>query len=218
MQLADLQIDGARLAAQQFKEHGITFPLTVGEEISTSWADFNAYPLKELVGWELPLEGIVNAAHAQGAVIQWNHPGYPGSDWDSTQQPKGLEGTGLDAWEHVPPRYDEWKQAGKLPVLTGATDTHSGTFNPTECTIILAPSADGADIAAAIRRGDVIGVSPRESGLLFGSDRMASVVRAALAEGKSLKAAKAERLKAELKNADLAGLIKASAAKPEVKK
>jgi len=115
MQLADLQIDRARLAAQQFKEHGITFPLTVGEEISTSWAHLNAYPVKELVGWELPLEGIVNAAHAQGAVIQWNHPGYPGSDWDSTQQPKGLEGTGLDAWEHMPPRYDEWKQAGKLP-------------------------------------------------------------------------------------------------------
>ena len=61
-------------------------------------------------------------------------------------------GTALEGWEHIPPRYDEWKKAGRLPLVLGATDTHSGFYNYPERTVILAPSSSGSDLAEAIRQ------------------------------------------------------------------
>lgn len=201
---------GAQVAQRLLARHGFAFPFSVGEEITTDWSHFNAYPLTNVIPWKTNLETIVKAAHDQNAVIQWNHPGFPYSIWTVNQMPKILEGTGIDAWEHYPEEFEEWKKAGKVPVLTGTTDTHDGTFDSPERTIMLAPAATGADVAAAVRSGNVVALSPDGGRLLYGPDQLTAIVWQAIAEGKTLKAIKADRIKTVLRNADIVGLLKSS--------
>jgi hypothetical protein len=207
------RIDGAQLGQKLFSQYGFAFPYIVGEEITTNWSHFNAYPLKEVISSELPLYEIVKAAHVQGAVIQWNHPEAVKSEWANSQVPKGLADTALDAWEHIPSAYDEWKRAGKLPVLTGTTDTHDGTFSSFERTVVLAPTAEGDDIAEAIRYGRAVVVNRNGPYFLYGYDEMTSLVWSALAEGQELRKVKANRIRKALANANLSGIIAASRSK-----
>jgi hypothetical protein len=138
------------------------------------------------------------------------------SDFALEHNKQPLTGTDIDAWEHIPPRYNEWKAAGILPAITGTTDTHSGTFDVTERTIVLAPGPTGRDVADAIRKKQVVALSFFRARFLYGPDEMTSLVWSALAEGSALKAAKAERIKAALKKADLAELLRISPSRPEV--
>jgi len=208
-----MTLDGARLEKALLAKSGFDFPLTVGEEISRGWTHFNAYPLKTVLPFTTEYDTI-KAAHQQGAVIQWNHPDRS-EDWNKAQYFQALTGTALDAWEHVPDYYEEWKAQGMLPVVTGTSDTHDNT--PwSERTLILAPSAQGEDIAEAIRSGQAIAVSLYEQRpeIFFGSEAMQARAWALLADGEALKQAHAERLRAMLKGADLVGLLKASQPRP----
>jgi hypothetical protein len=170
----------------------------------------NAYPLRRMVAWNLPAYETVKAAHAQGAAIQWNHPGFPGSPWDTAQQPKGLVGTAFDAWEHYTPLYDEWKEQGTVPVFVGTTDTHDGTFSWPERTVIHGPSAHGSDLAEAVRAGNVAMWSMEGNQLLYGREEVVASAWAALAEGPRMKEDKAARIRAALQKVRLADLLKAS--------
>ncbi len=209
------RIDGVQIADELLKRHGFAYPLTVGEEITTSWAHFNAFPLTEAISPNLSPYETIKAAHRQGAVIQWNHPGrHSGGDseWSRLHLEKGIGGTGIDAWEGVPANYEAWLEKrtenGHVPVITGATDTHNGTFGALERTIILAPSAHGDDVAEAIRRRQVVALYPNMPRFLYGpNERVASLLWAALADGDAQKSTKAERLKSVLRNADLVGLL-----------
>jgi hypothetical protein len=211
-------IDGARLAHTLLAKFGFDYPLIVGQEITMTWAHMNAYPLQTLISWRLTPEETVAAAHRQGAVIQWNHPDFVNSQWSIGHARTQLTGTEVDAWEHLPPRYDEWQRAGTLPVIVGTTDTHNGTFiggthAGTERTIILARGASGQDLAAAIRSKQVVMVSLGGPHFLYGAEDLTALVWGALVDGKGLKAGWAERLKATLRRADLTGLLQASPAK-----
>jgi hypothetical protein len=179
----------------------------VGDEITTGEWHMNAYPVQEAVAHGQP-EEMIEAAHAQGAVIQWNHPGYPmpRSDWTWESIDNALAGSGLDAWEHVPPRYEDWRAAGKLPTIVGSTDTHSATFGSGERTMIVAPGPQGEEVAEAIRSGRAAAVAP-DGKLFYGSEAMVTIAWAALAEAGALKAAAAQHLREALEDADLAGLL-----------
>lgn len=204
-------IEGAQYARKLFSDYGFNYSVIVGEEITASWAHLNAYPLKEVIPWEtISVHEIVKLVHRQGAVIQWNHPGYTSSKFEMSHLQTGLVDTGCDAWEHYSWRYDEWKQKGVLPVFVGGTDTHDGTFSYPERTIILAPTTAGDDVAEAMRLGRAVLVTPSGGKLFYGSDRMTAIVWAALAEGKGLKTAKAEHLQSVLKKANLSALLRAS--------
>jgi len=203
-------LNGALLATRLMAEQGGAFPLTVGEEITASYAHMCAYPLQKLVAWDLPAYDIVKAAHAQGAAIQWNHPGFPGSPWDTAQQPKGLTGTAFDAWEHYTPWYEEWKAQGRVPVFVGTTDTHDGTFSWPERTVMQGPSPRGDDLAEAIRAGNVAMWSMEGAQLLYGREDVVEAIWRALAEGRKLKEEKAARIRAALQGLKLVDLLKAS--------
>ncbi len=203
-------IDGALLARKLLSDHGVGQPLVVGEEITMDWAHMNAYPVEKVISEKLSPFSVVRAAHAQGAAIQWNHPTGVDSEWMRYQLPRGLLGTGLDAWEHMPPDYDAWKAAGKLPTITGTTDTHNGTFSYPERTVILAPGTTGEDVANAVRTGNASAVFWTRGHYLYGSEKMTSLVWSALAEGKALKTAKAQAIRRALAESDIAGLIDAS--------
>ncbi|KPJ62009.1 hypothetical protein AMK68_05455 [candidate division KD3-62 bacterium DG_56] len=209
-------IEGARVGQQLLKDYGFAHPFTIGEEITTDWAHLNAYPLKQVVSWRLSPYDTIKAAHVQGAVIHWCHPYAISSKWADPLMETGIAGTGLDAWEHIPRTYDAWKKAGTLPVLVGSTDSHSGTFTQApERTIIFAPTAQGDDLAEAIRSGHTVLVAWKAQNLFYGADDMLALAWAALAEGEALKTAKAECLRNVLKEADLAGMLLASPPRPE---
>lgn len=205
---------GARLAEQLAVAHGCAFPITVGQEVTTSYAHMNAYPVRELVAWDTTAAVICKAAHAQGAVIQWNHPGFPGSEWDSAHQRQGLAGTSFDAWEHHTPLLADWQGRGTAPVFVGSTDTHDGTFSWPERTVVRGAGAQGADLAEAIRAAEVAMQSVEGHELFYGREEVVAAVWAALAEGQRLKEEKATRIRQALQGVDLVGLLKASQPRP----
>jgi hypothetical protein len=203
------RVDSAQLVRRLFAEHHIGFPFIVGEEITTAWSHFTAYPLREVVPWTGTFSDITKAVHSQGGVIQWNHPGYPYSPWAMGYLRSGIDGTSLDAWEHYSELLLAWQGTEKMPVVTGTTDTHSGTFDDPERTIILGPTAGGDDVAEAIRGKQVAALLPNGPALLYGRESMTNLVWAALAEGKTLKAQKAAQITKALENADFVGLLRA---------
>jgi hypothetical protein len=203
-------LDGARVARALLDTHRLAFPMVIGEEITTSWSHLNGYPLREFVDPGQPLAKITAAVHQQRGVIQWNHPGYPDSDFYKAQWPKRLAGSDLDAWEHLPALLDAWMADGTLPLLTGSTDTHSGTFDSPERTIIFAPAMTGEQLAEAIRRKRAAISDVNGAALIYGPADMVGAVWAALQDGAGMKAARAARITAALKDVDLMGLIRAS--------
>jgi hypothetical protein len=207
-------IEGAQLARALLTKHGFSYPLIVGEEITMKWSHMNAFPLKERARWDLSPEETIAAAHKQGAFIQWNHPDFVSSEWVLDHVRTPLTGTGLDAWEHYPPRYREWKRAGTLPAITGTSDTHGITLGGMERTIVLAPAPEGDDVAEAIRGKRVVALLPSGAELFYGSDPMTSLVWNALAEGKRLKTDRTERLKKMLKKSDLPRLLRDAPSRP----
>jgi hypothetical protein len=200
-------IKGALFAEKALNRNGFAFPCIVGEEISTDFAHFNGYPLKELVPWDIPFPQIVTAVHHQNGVIQVNHPGGK-SDWSQNIVRNGITGTGLDAWEHMPMKYEQWKKAGTLPIMTGTSDTESGFLTTTEKTIILAPTPTGPDLADAIRNKRVAAYFPGSHLPFYGPDPIVTKIYQALAEGKMLKTEKIQRIKTTLRRANLAELLK----------
>ena len=102
-----------------------------------SWAHLTGDPLGELVDAELPAYDLVRNAHAQGAVVQWNHPSEGSGKWAELGFSQGLGPLGVEAWEHVPAAYEQWRKTGRLPVLVGSTDMHLGYFTDLERSIIL---------------------------------------------------------------------------------
>jgi len=201
---------GAQLAEAWCRRHGFGHSVIVGEEMTMSWAHLNAYPLRELVDWTLPPYEVVRSAHAQGAVVHWSHPTEGAGEWTETGFAYGLGPLGVEAWEHVPPAYDEWREEGRLPVLVGSTDEHMGYFFNLERSIILAPGAGGVDVAEAIRRGNVCIIEPTMENVVYGAPHMIGRVREALLEGTELRTRRAARVRAALSSLDIAGLIHAS--------
>jgi hypothetical protein len=208
-------IEGAQVGKKLLAKYGFDFPLIIGEEVTTNQWHCNGYPLQQRVSPQLPLDRAVAAIHQQGGIAQWNHPGFPNPapDWVLAHLRSGLAGTGLDIWEHVPGRYQAWRQAGTLPIITGTTDTHNGTFSPPERTVIFALELQEKNLMAALRGDRIICLSPEDAEYIYGSKTMLARFRQALARGGDLKQEKARRLQSMLRRADLAGLLEASSPK-----
>lgn len=204
-------IEGGREARRLLAEYGVRYPVTVGQEISIDNAAIhaNAYPLKKVIG-PIPPADAVKEAHAQGAIIQWNHPGWPASDWAFKHVYRGTEGTGFDAWEHYTDEFDRWKKLGIMPVVVGSTDNHSTAFGWSERTAIIGPSAEGNDLADAIRGRRAALVAQTTIGYLYGPDEMPYWVWQALADGPAVKRTHAERIRTALQDADIMGLLRAN--------
>jgi hypothetical protein len=200
-------IESAAKANEQLTRHRFAWSLICGEEISHADFHMNAYPLKELIPWDRPAEETIALAHAQGAVIQWNHPGAGRDAWTQKQIKDGMAGTALDALELEGDLYEQWKQSGREPIVVDRTDSHSGFFGWGGRTIILAPGASGEDLAEAIRKGRVVAIDPASRRLIYGPEPMRQAVLAALAEAKALKQAKRLAIQRILQKADFAGAL-----------
>lgn len=205
-------VDGAQVASRLFRDCGFDFPVLVGQEVTTGWAHMNAYPLREAIPANLSSYATIRAAHQQGAVIQWNHPGSYDRDWYLAHGEDAMRGTGLDAWEHPLPQYDRWKAEGRLPTLVGSTDTHDATYGESERTLIFAPGPAADDVAEAVRRQAILLVGCGNPRLFLGPDDMIARAVAALADGPAQQERRVARIKAALVKADLPALLRKSPA------
>ena len=222
--------------ADTLEKFKLNYPVGIGIEINSRWGHMNVYPVPPEGGYTFgpTFEKMVDAAHTiKGAIIQWNHPDTSYSDLPYYLE-NGIHETKLDAWEHYPPHYTKWKKEGKLPVLTGGTDTHNGTFHMPERSIMFIPSADCYDIAAGVKNGKIVMMDPwngaytitREmknksrwdSDLFFyGQDDMIQLAVDVLADPVYLVEIKKKRIAEYLKNVDIRGLINSSDAYETVK-
>ena len=66
--------DGVLDTVKLFEEYQWKFPLLCAEENSLPDGHFNSYPVTESIMPNLPLEELLAVAHAQGALVQYNHP------------------------------------------------------------------------------------------------------------------------------------------------
>ncbi|MBN1605975.1 MAG: hypothetical protein JW940_05050 [Polyangiaceae bacterium] len=193
---------------KQLAQYGVSYAAIAGEELTTSYHAV-VFPLQEALLPPLDMAEAAKRAHAVGAFIQWNHPTHLGGGME--HYATGLRGLGFDAWEHFPPRYDAWHQQGTLPLMTGTTDTHTGTFGDSlERTLVFSESAGGSELADALRHRRAVAILPLGDGLFYGLPKYVKQVQAALSEGHGLRALRAERLRAALTGAKLEELVLAS--------
>ncbi|MCM8816983.1 MAG: hypothetical protein NC913_05675 [Candidatus Omnitrophica bacterium] len=210
-------IEGANIVSQLLSKHGFNYTFLVGQEITTKNFHFNAYPLKKVIPWDGTAEEIIDYAKQQSAIIQWNHPGWTNSQWELSRLEKPLTDTNLDAWEHIPLYYYDWKKQDILPALVGSTDTHDGTFSNPERTIIVAPSVSEKSIVDAIKEKRSILVSPAAgSDYMYGENYFIGEAWDILLEAQNLKENKRNQIKSMLKNADLTNLLKEKYQKSQI--
>jgi hypothetical protein len=198
-------ITGAARAHALVARTGLAYPLIVGEEVTTEYHSV-VFPLTERVPPEMSAADLTRKMHERGAYSQWNHPGFP--DWGKEYLAVGLPADAFDAWEHLPAHYDAWTKKGKVPLLTGTTDTHDGTFGQQpERTIVFVDAVDGTVLANELRAKRAVAVFPDGGKLFYGPAEQVKKALAALAEGKALKETRAKRLRAILEKADIVGLV-----------
>lgn len=225
-----------KYANDVLNRNGLNFPVGIGIELNSKWGHMNVYPVPAEGGYSFgpTFKDMVDAAHSiSGAVIQWNHP-----DTDYSNLPEylanGLAGSGLDAWEHYPPHYSKWKKEGRLPVITGGTDTHNGTFHMPERSVMFIKDANCSSIAKGVKENKIVMLDPWngaytitrgmenkstwDSDLFFyGSDEMIQLAVDCLADKDYLLNIKKKRIAGYLEKVDVKSLVNASDAYETVK-
>ena len=134
-----------QLKAALAGSHAADF-LVVGQETGLPEGHFNSYPLTESLPPGAPLAELIELAHRQGAIVQWNHPeSYTNRfDWQKNGIPAGVA---LSAWEHpLPLAARNW---AKKPPLTGGSDSHNTAF-PQERTVAVWDREAGETLCDAI--------------------------------------------------------------------
>ena len=194
---------GVLTLQQKLQASGFKFPLIAGEESSLPDGHLNSYPLTESIPFGLSFEKLIQAAHAQGALVQYNHPATYSNRRDL--QLNGIAGSGLEAWEHeMPPYAKNWAE---IPAQIGSSDNHNSAF-PTERTLTYAASMDGNVFKNAVRRKQTAMIDAVSEEFIYGPDNLKGMLITALQEPeKYLHTPHYRRLQKFLNNADIAGLF-----------
>ncbi len=205
--------DGALALKQIEAESGFNFPLVVGEEITmNNKFHLNLYPLISTVDCNLRFDDLVAAAHAQGAIVQWNHPTSWGTALNRYWFHGGniVERDGINAVERNLEHFERWRAAGKLPVYVGSTDTHMGIFGHFDSTVVRTREFSGAALAEAIRTRHAAMINCRLNGYVYGDEAMTAAVVAALRQSEETRERFRRRLIRVLQAADLVRYISLS--------
>ncbi len=201
-------IDGALIVSNLLSKNSFSYTFIVGQEITTGDFHMNGYPLKKVISWNTTADVIIKDVHSQNAVIQWNHPGWTNSEWELTRIDSGLSGLDVDAWEHIPSNYYEWKKKAELPALIGSTDSHDGTFSNPERTIIFSTKLSEKGIVNAIKNHNTVLISPSKgSDFLYGESTTIADVWDIISQGYEMKKVKENQIRKMLRNADVVRLL-----------
>ncbi|HON05686.1 MAG TPA: sugar-binding protein [Candidatus Ratteibacteria bacterium] len=201
-------VNGASLVSGFLSKNSFNYTFIIGQEITTPNFHMNAYPLKKTINWKVSLDEIIQQVKKQDAIIVWNHPGWTGSEWELSRIDSGISTIGVDAWEHIPAYYYEWKKQEILPPLIGSTDTHDGTFSNPERTIILSSELSQEGVVSAIKNHNTILVSPSKgSDYMYGENAVIAEVWDIISDGYGMKKAKENQIKKMLKDSNIIKLL-----------
>ncbi len=206
-------ISGGLALERTAAESGCAFPLIVGEEITmNNKFHLNLYPLTEAVDCNLPFAELVAEARRQGAAIQWNHPTVYGTSLNRYWHGGGdiADRPGIDAIERNLEHFERWRDAGKLPVYTGSTDSHMGIFGHYDATVIRTKEFSGSELARAVLERRAAMINCRLPGYVYGDPEMAEATAAALRQPEATLARFHTRLEHALSGMDMARYIELS--------
>ncbi len=209
-------ISGAQAAEQAGKQAGYRFPVVVGEEITTMKRfHLNIYPLTKQIDCNLPLAEMAAAAKRQGAVVQLNHPMTYGTTLKRYWFGGGntVDCPALDAVERNVGNFERWRQENRLPVFTGATDSHMGIFGHLDSTVIRTKNFSGAALAEAVRTRRAAMLTCALPDYIYGDKAMRCAVGAALRMPEATLHNYRQRLEKFLNHADIAKYISLSPAR-----
>ncbi len=199
-------IEGALKYQPVLAAADLKYPLIAGEEVTYIYHHLNAYPLTEPIYQYADLQGVLKAAKAQNAVVQWNHPteyGIALNDyWFGN-----LSESGLDATERHLDLYGKNDDAN--PPIVGSSDTHRGILSG-EYTVVLAEYPSGEAVAAAVKSRMAAMVCPGYDQYVYGNARIKSAVATLLSSPALAAEQRRERLLNAIPKVNLQVLLDAT--------
>lgn len=209
------EVAGALRLLENMRRNGCGLRLFAGQEITmTPRYHLNVYPVSRRIDGRFSWKSIREQADAAGAVVQLNHPMTYGTGFSELWY-GDISRAGLDAVERRTEYLEKWRRtaSGKVPAVTGSTDTHQGIFGYYSATVVLTDSFSGRALAEAIRAGRSAMLDPFLPELVCGDPAVCRAAAAALLDSTAPDRF-ARRLKTALKNFDAAGLIRNSETVP----
>lgn len=205
------EVTGALRLQQNLRQSRCGLWVFAGQEITmTPRYHLNVYPISHRIDDRFSWKSIRKQADVAGAVVQLNHPMTYGTGFSELWY-GDISRAGLDAIERRTEYLEKWRRTadGKVPAVTGSTDTHQGIFGYYSATIVLTDNFSSEALAEAIRAGRAAMIDPFLPELACGDPAICRAVTAVLLDPASPERF-ASRLKAALKNFDAIGLIRNS--------
>ena len=193
---------------------GIT--VITGEEITMAPRyHINIYPIGRRLEERFSWDAIRTQAREWGAVVQLNHPMTYGTNFSEFWY-NDFTLAGFDAVERRVEYYEKWHSGkGKLPAITGSTDTHTGDFGCRNCTTVYVPEFTPDNFSKAIKAGNCAMIDPLMPRLVYGNQEIARLAAAALLDEQSPKRFN-RRLRTALADFDVISWIAASETAPVI--
>lgn len=209
------EVEGALRLAENMRRHNCHLPLFAGQEITMAPRyHINVYPIPQRIDDRFSWPAIRAAARKFGAVTQLNHPMTYGTGFSKLWY-GDISLAGFDAIERRVEYLEKWRRsaAGRIPAVTGSTDTHIGIFGYSNCTTVIAPDFSGKALADAVRAGRSAMIDPFLPEPACGDPAVCRAVAAALLDPETPQRF-GRRLNAALAGFDAAGFLADSETAP----
>ena len=209
------EVAGALRLMENMRRNGCGLWFFAGQEITmTPRYHLNVYPIPRRLDERFSWKSIREQADGFGAVVQLNHPMTYGTGFSELWY-GDISLAGLDAVERRVEYLEKWRKSGrgKVPAVTGSTDTHQGIFGYYNCTVAHVPEFSGKALAEAVRAGRSAMIDPLMPEPAYGDPAVCRQVAAALLDPETPERF-GKRLAEALKGFDAAGLIRASETAP----
>ncbi len=178
------EIAGAVRLAENCRKNNCALTFFTGEEVTMAPRyHINVYPVSKRIDERFSWESIRRQAEEMNAVLQLNHPLTYGTAF-SDYWYNDFTLAGFDAVERNAEFYGKWRieGKGKLPVMTGSTDTHTGMLGNLNCTVVYAPGFSEESFRDAVKSGNAAMIDPLMPELVYGAEHIRRMVRCALAD------------------------------------
>jgi hypothetical protein len=172
-------VAGAQAIAQELPSWGMDYPFFVGEEVTLDDAHMVAVDPNGLVDWKGDPMAVLKRIHDSGAVAILAHPDFPTSAFQDVFHRNPFARPEMNAFQHNPQWYADWKRKGTIPPMVEVTDTHDMSLAMPTRAIVFAHEATTASIKQALFDGNCCAWTPDGP---KGPDRITRVVWALISD------------------------------------
>ena len=182
------EVEGGFRLQENCRQNNCGLHVITGEEITMAPRyHINVYPITRRIDERFSWKSIQRQAQEMGAVTQLNHPMTYGTNFSEFWY-NDFTLAGFDAVERRIEYYKKWQSGkGKLPSITGGTDTHTGDFGCRNCTVAYVPDFSDANFSKAVKAGNAAMIDPLIPELVYGKPEIARMTAAALLDAETPK-------------------------------